>query len=314
MVWVFVMYALFGSIFSVGKIAVVASQPYFLTAMRMLLAGSCLIGYLYLRGPSKLKIPRSTWKYIGIVAFFNVFLTNAFEFWGLQYMNAGKTSLIYNLAPFISAGIAYAFGTERITAKKCLGLAVAMSALAPLMLEPWFVDEATEMTFLELAAEGALLVSAASSVIGWIFVKKLTGESNLPGTVVNGYSFVIAGLICLVPSLAFEQWNPVPVTEWHNFLWTLAYIVIVHNLICYSIFAFSLRRYSVTFMTFAGLSNSIFAGLFGWVFLGEDITLSFILAFVGIALGLGLFYMDEETESTVSKENNNLYVNVDSKD
>lgn len=293
MLQVFLMYALFGSIFSVGKVALGASQPYFLTSVRMLLAGGCILGYLFLKHKARLIVPRALWKLLILVAFFNVFITNAFEFWGLQFMNAGKTCLIYSLAPFVSALFAYFFGTEEMTQKKWLGLFIGLLALSPMMLEPWMEEAESQVNKLEFFAEGALLVSAITCVIGWNFVNKLTIGHQIPDAVVNGYSFLLAGLMCLAPSFLFEQWNPVPVMVWSDFLWTLVYIVVIHNLICYSIYAASLHRFSVTFMMFAGLSNPIFAGFFGWMFLGEEITLSFIIALIGITAGLAIFSLDE---------------------
>lgn len=295
MIQVLVMYALFGSIFTVGKIAVTAAAPFFLTSIRMFLAGGALLSYLYFTDKQKLRVSRQSWGLLMGVAFFNVFITNAFEFWGLQYMDAGKTSLIYNLAPFIAALIAYFLGTEVMTPSKWLGLAIGTCALAPMMLEPWVEEGSSNLNALELLAEGALLISAFTCAIGWNFVKKLTVGHQLSGVVINGYSFLLAGGMSLLPSILFEEWHPIPVSYGSTFLWTLLYIVIIHNLICYSIFAKSLRRFSVTFMTFVGLTNSLFAALFGLLFLGEEITLSFIIAFVGVSVGLTIFYLEERS-------------------
>lgn len=291
---VFLMYALFGSIFSVGKIGIAAAQPYFLTGMRMFLAGGLMLGYLYWRSPRSVVIEKADWLLFFLVAFFNVFITNAFEFWGLQYMSAGKTCLIYSLSPFAAALIAYFFGTERMTARKWLGLLLGMLAFCPMMLGPWLSHEVAETHSMELLAEGALTISAITAVIGWTFVRKLTVEKKSAPILVNGVSFVLAGGMCLLTSLAIEDWKPIPVFSWPNFLMSLIYIVVIHNLICYSIYASSLQHFSVTFMAFAGLSNPLFAAGFGWLFLGEEVTFSFWIALLGICLGLYLFHKEEQ--------------------
>lgn len=290
---VFLMYALFGSIFSVGKIAVEASQPYFLTGTRMLLAGALIIGYLYVKNPEALRIPKRCWPILLGVAIFNVFITNAFEFWGLQFMPAGKTSLIYSLSPFAAAFIGYFSGSELMTGRKWAGLCLGIASFFPLMAAPWFEDGAHTAPQMELLAECALLISAVTAVIGWILVKKLTVEQGISHPAVNGFSFILAGVMCMFTSAAIETWNPVPVALWTDFLWTLLYIVIVHNIICYSIYASSLRRFSVTFMAFAGLSNPLFAGITGWAFLHEEMTPAFWLAMVGVSAGLFLYYREE---------------------
>lgn len=295
---IFLMYALFGSIFSVGKIGINAAQPYFLTGMRMFLAGGLMLGYLYWRSPKNLTIDKSDWLLLFLVAFFNVFITNAFEFWGLQYMSAGKTCLIYSLSPFAAALIAYFFGTEKMTGKKWLGLGVGMLSFCPLMLAPWLMGDTANMHSMELWAEGALTISAITAVIGWTFVRKLTIEKSRPHALVNGVSFLLAGGMCLLTSFAVEEWDPIPVSSWSNFLPSLLYIVIIHNLICYSIYAASLQYFSVTFLAFAGLSNPLFAAGFGWLFLGEEITLAFWLALMGIFLGLYLFHKEEREQAS----------------
>jgi drug/metabolite transporter (DMT)-like permease len=290
---VFLMYALFGSIFTVGKVALAASQPFFLTGMRMLLAGAVMTVYLFFRQPAALRLSRSAWFTLFWVAFFNVFVTNAFEFWGLQYMDAGKTCLIYSLSPFAAAFIGYFFHGERLSGKKWRGLAIGFLSFLPLMTAPWFEKSSANDSVMELWAEGALMVSALTAVVGWILVKKLMTEEEVAHPVINGLSFLLAGGMCLLTSLTVESWEPVPVSLWTDFLWTLLYIVIVHNLICYSIYASSLKRFSVTFMAFAGLSNPLFAGIFGWVFLQEQMTWAFCLALAGISMGLYLFYQEE---------------------
>lgn len=296
---VFLMYALFGSIFSIGKVGLAASQPYFLTATRMFLAGGLLLAYSYLRSPMRcFAFSKQEWWLLSLVAFFNVFVTNAFEFWGLQFMSAGKTCLIYSLSPFAAALIGYVFGTEHLNAKKWVGLGVGFLFFCPLMLEPWLNESASESQANELLAEAALSISAVTAVIGWTFVKKLTVEKEIPHTLVNGISFLLAGAMSLGVSWSIETWQPFPVFEWRDFLVSLFLIVFIHNLICYSIYADSLNRFSVTFMAFAGLSNPLFAALFGWAFLKEPIQDSFWLAFVGILAGLYLFHQTERSPIT----------------
>lgn len=290
---IFLMYALFGSIFSIGKIGLAASQPYFLTSVRMFLAAGIQLGSFFYRHPKSLAIPKQDWLLLLLIAFFNVFITNAFEFWGLQYMSAGKTCLIYSLSPFAAALIAYFFGTESMTRNKWLGLGIGFLAFCPLMLAPWWREESSPFNSLELLAEGALTISAITAVVGWTFVRKLTVEKQMPHPLVNGMSFLLAGFMSLGVSLLIESWDPLPVSSWSNFLPSLFYIVVIHNLICYSIYAAALTQFSVTFMAFAGLSNPLFAAFFGWAFLGEEIGIAFWLAFIGIVLGLYLFYREE---------------------
>lgn len=294
---VFLMYALFGSIFAVGKLGLESAPPYFLTGVRMLIAGVLMLSYRRFKNRKSKIAPIIPTKEVAwllfLVGLFNVFITNAFEFWGLQYMSAGKTSLIYSLSPFAAALIGTFFGTEIMTVKKWAGLCIGIFSFMPMMIGPWFESGAVAESHLELLAEVSLTISACTAVVGWTFLRKLTVDLKLPHLYVNGTSFLIASVMSFMTSLAVESWDPFPIYDWTVFSTSILYIVFIHNSICYSIYAESLKRFSVTFMAFAGLSNPIFAALFGWLFLGEAIGAAFWIAFIGVVAGLFLFYRDE---------------------
>jgi drug/metabolite transporter (DMT)-like permease len=64
-------------------------------------------------------------------------------------------------------------------------------------------------------------------------------------------------------------------------------------LICYNLYGYLLRRFSATFMSFAGLTTPLFTALFGWIFLGEVASPAFYLSFSILSVGLLLFYQEE---------------------
>lgn len=291
---VFLMYALFGSIFSIGKLALVSCPPFFLTAVRMLLAG-CLLFLFENKSDVKKQLVKSP-KFIPLIlqiSLFNVFITNAFEFWGLQYMSSSKTCLIYTLSPFASALIAYVFSLEKMTRKKWEGLTVGILSFIPLMISPWIFETKLQLAELEKWAEVALAISALTSVIGWYSVRKLMNAKEFSPNFINGSSFIIGGLISLFVSLLIETIEFSKLLSFRDFILPLIYIVLIHNIICYTLYVRSLRRFSVTFMAFAGLINPLFAAVFGYLFLNEPVTPSFILAFLGMSVGLMLFYKEE---------------------
>lgn len=294
---VILMYALFGSIFAVGKLGLESAPPYFLTGVRMLIAGIFMLSYCSFQKRKSKIAPiihnKEVIWLLFLVALFNVFITNTFEFWGLQYMSAGKTSLIYSLSPFAAALIGTLCGTERMTLQKLVGMCIGVFAFLPMMMVPWVQAEAREPSRYEFLAEIALIISAITAVLGWTFLRRLTVDLKVSHLYVNGVSFLLAAMMSFATSFVFESWNPFPVYDSLSFVISVLYIVIIHNIICYSIYAEALQRFSVTFMAFAGLSNPIFAALFGWVFLGESVGLSFWIALVGVVVGLFLFYRDE---------------------
>ncbi len=291
---VLLMYALFASVFTVGKVGLDVSEPFFLTGVRMLAAGLILLMWQAWKDPSRCIVPKKTWSLLVLVGIFNVFITNAFEFWGLQYMLSSKTCLIYSLSPFAAVFLSYIFLGETMSPLKWVGMAIGIAGFIPLFAAPWLEESPAIVSEMETWAEAALIVSAVTAVIGWIFVKKLTVEMGYPGLMVNAISFVLGAAFCFAVSLATESWDPFPVSDWNLFFISVAYIALIHNIICYNIYAYSLSKFSVTFMAFAGLSNPLFTAFYGWYFLDEPLTTPFFIAIGGAALGLMIFYKEEK--------------------
>src|SRR3990167_2445642 len=93
---------LFAISFIIFKKTLLYGQPFFLVAIRMLFAGAIIFGYHLLFEP-KTKITKKLLTLILIAAIFNIYITNAFELWGLRFITAAKANLIYNSAPFMVA-------------------------------------------------------------------------------------------------------------------------------------------------------------------------------------------------------------------
>jgi drug/metabolite transporter (DMT)-like permease len=136
-------------------------------------------------------------------------------------------------------------------------------------------------------------MAAVCSVYGWILLRQMTSTYQVSPLLANGYSMLIGGGIALGHSLLVEQWDPIPVTNMNEFILSATGLIIVSNLMAYNLYGYLLRRYTATFMSFAGFTTPLFAAVFGWFFLGEEITWSFVVSFVIVSSGLYLFYQEE---------------------
>jgi len=294
MLYVFLMYALFASIFPIGKITLEYVSPYFLTAIRMLLAGAIILLYQYLRNRKDCYLHKKHIPHLLGITVFNVFITNSFEFWALQYLGAGLTSLIYTLTIFCSMLLAYLFFNEVMNYRKWLGLSIGLSGAVAIF---WHQSDSQE-AILSLP-EAMMCIASVTAAIGWFMVKVLRVQYDYPINMINAVSFLGGGVISLCVSLVFEQWSPVPVFEWQPFLMGVLYIALIHNVLCYTIYAKSLNRFSITFMSYAGITNPLFAALISWFLLGETVGVHFFVALCFVILGLYLFYKEESLVTNV---------------
>jgi len=260
----------------------------------MLFAGILLLGYQYFKEPSSLKISQKHWPALFMLGFLNIYLTNISEIWGLQHMHSSKACLIYSLSPFLSALIAYPVLKETLTFKKGIGLLIGVTGVLPIFLQPNAAEPSFTVDAFLSYPEMALLTAVVCSVYGWILLKKIVSHYKHSPIVANGISMILGGSMALWHSyLSGETWQPFPVTEWWPFLHNTLLLCVISNLICYNLYGYLLKRYSATFMSFAGLVTPLFASLFGWLFLQEQISIYFFGSFILFAIGLLLFYQEE---------------------
>ncbi|MCE5318533.1 MAG: DMT family transporter [Parachlamydia sp.] len=290
---VFVLYALFASVFTISKTGLEYVQPFFFVGSRMAVAGVILLSYQFCFHRSQFVLRKENWKQFLGLALFNIYLTNVLEFWGLQYLTSFKTCFIYSLSPFLSAFLSFLIFSETLSLKKWTGLLIGIAGILPVLLTQTTAEERAGQIFLFSWAELAVMGAALCSVLGWIFLKQLVQKEGYSPVLANGVSMLAGGIFSLGHSYVVENWNPVPVSESLPFIECALLLILISNLICYNLYGYLLKHYSATFISLAGLSTPLFTALLGWVFLGEQVTWPFALSMVLLSCGLILFHQEE---------------------
>lgn len=295
------MYAAWSSVFSLGKIALEVSPPIFLTAFRMLLAAVLLIGYIVLQRKSSFSFSKRQWILLGALSVFSIYLTNAFEFWGLKHLTAAKTCFIYSLSPFFAALFSYIHFGEKMNGRKWAGMLIGFLGFIPLLTTQKGAQELlTTIPFLswpELAMVGASICTA----YGWILLrlvltpKEGAQETSISPMMANGMSMLVGGFMALIHSVAVDNWAPTPVNthDFGPFLQSVLCMALISNVLCYNLYGFLLRKFTATFLSFMGLFSPIFASLNSWIFLGESPSTIILLSTGIVSLGLYLIYSAE---------------------
>lgn len=290
---VILLYAFFASVFTISKFGLEYTEPFFLVGSRMLLAGIILLGYSFFRERDKISISKQMIYRLLRLALVNIYLVNTFEFWGLKYLTSFKTCFIYSLSPFLSALFAYFMLSERMTPRKWTGLVVGFLGIIPvLMFQSGEETEAGQLLYLSWP-EIAVMVAALCSVLGWIFLKQLVSENGCSPMFANGVSMLIGGVGALAHSYLVEPWNPVPVLEWIPFIESALLLILISNIICYNLYGHLLKKFSATFISFAGFTTPFFSALFGWFFLGEVVAMPYYFSLTVVMVGLLLFHQEE---------------------
>lgn len=291
---VLLLYALFASVFTFEKLNLQNAQPLFLVGSQMLTAGTILLTYQFFFRRADFQIPakNSIWM-IFRLAIFNIYLNNIFEFLALRYLDSFKTCLFYSLSPFFAAMFSYYIFSERLSWRKLVGLSIGFLGFIPNLLDNQSAESRLNSLFFISWEEGIMFLAAISSVYGWILLRQLVRDGGYSAFMANGLSMFIGGIIALINSMFVETWDPVPVTNVVGFLQCTFMLILISNLICYNLYGFLLKRFSATFMSFAGFMTPLFTAFFGWLFLGEVVTWAFLASAAIVFLGLLIFSQEE---------------------
>lgn len=281
-IFVFLNFFLWSTSFPLGKLALETASPLFVTGVRMLIAGGILFLFCLFFKRDQMRIKKEQIVPLLLFAFFAVYLTNALEFWGLQRLSSSRTCLLYSLSPFLAAILSYMQFKEKINLRKFFGLILG---LAPPLLGWSFKD-----SFL-FWPELAVFLAVITAVYGWILLRKLC-KDGVSALVVNCYAMLIGGALAYIHSLIVSK-DFYPVTDNGQFYKSVFLMIVISNLICYNMYGFLLKRFTATFLSFAGLTTPIFTAIFAYFFLGERVTYSFYLSIMVLGLGLYLIYSQE---------------------
>ena len=285
------------------------AAPFFIVGSRMTAAGVILLLYLYFYDKKSLRFNRFTLHRLFLLAFFNVYLTNVCEFWGLQYLSSAKTCLLYSISPFLSALLSFFILGEKLNVKKWIALCFGFVSFLPII----FYQSEEEISLGKLGIfsfpELAVFSAASFSVYGWILIRQLQKASQLSPLMINGYSMLLGGILTLSHSYTLEVWNPIPVYHVAGFLKSSLWMLIISNFICYNLYGFLLRKYSATFMSFAGFTTPIFSMIFATIFLAEENPWQFWLSLFAVFSSL-YFFHKEEIESQFYETRKKIAVNT----
>lgn len=302
----FLLNLLFGSTFTLGKLALEYSSPLFLISFRMLIAGVLMLAYQYFFNREYWFFKRSHLWLFAQYTIFGIFISYICEFWALQFVSSAKVCMIFSLTPFITAIIAYFFMAERITRLQLIGLIIGFIGCTPIIMTSDTTEAASGAIGVLSYAEIVLLIAVTAASYGWIVMQKLVSDRSYSTIMVNGVSMLAGGILTSITSLVFEGTPHIKIPE-YAYNWTLSpfwgsvaafllyafLLIIIANLICFNLYGLLLRYYSATFISFTGFTQPIFASFFGWLILSEGITWHFAVSLVVITLGLYLFYRDE---------------------
>lgn len=291
-------YALMAGVFTVGKQVVLYAYPFFLTALRLPVAGIIFILYARYVQKHALRMTPPIAMLLFSYGLASLFMDSG-RFYALQSLPAANTALITSLAPFVAAFLSYLFLGENMTLRKIIILCVGFLGMLPLLAGS--LNVASGGTFGGLLfAYGSAVCSMLGFVVVGLFIKILTTRYNYPLFMVIGWGMLFGGIMGLGCSLIFDPWNPIPFINASKAMPIILYLLLTHNLLAYPIYGYLLEHYPLTLITFAQLLTPFFTAIFRFVVFKEPISLPFMVSFTVLSSALYLFYKEEEKEGLIN--------------
>ena len=302
MLQVILMYAIFASSFPITKILLSYTEPFFLTGVRMIVGGSMLLLYYTLYRKKKCAIAKTHYFIYAQIILIGFYLNYIARFWSINYLSSAKASFIFTIYPLISSLLSYFFFGETTSKKQWLGFAFGICSIIPILIPLSPPEPTIGHLWIFSWPELIMLFSVVADCYKWILMRKLVLDRTRSPVMVNGLCMTAGGLLALLT--AFPTEGLFPVSALLPFIGYMSLYIIISNIISYNLYGLLLRSYTVTFMSLAGFMAPLFAALYGWLFLHENISEHFFLSAIMLAIGLYLFYQDElrnkaSTQSTI---------------
>ncbi len=270
MITVVLMFALLATTYGISKHTLTYSSPYFLIGFRMILGGLLLLGFQLFSDRKNFYIKKRDLSTFlkGSIAVYLLFIP---EIWALKRLTTTKVVTLYSITPFLTALLAYFLISEKLSFKKIAGMIVGVLGIIPLIITPNSPGgHATEL-FKISTAEIVLLVAICAASYGWFPVKRLLNR-GYKASMINGTVMFIGGIGAMITSFIVDGLFVQRVTHILPFFCWALLLVLVGNVIYPNMYAWNLKRYSFTFLSFATFLSPIFGTFYGWYFFSEAVT------------------------------------------
>ncbi len=279
-----------------GKVALRYLPPLTLATLRVTVAAVVMVALypLVKRMPAfagTAEPKRQTWgdlwtfAYLGL---FGVSINQVCFTTGLRYTAISHSSIIVGMAPIYAMVLAVAFGLEKLSWRKVVGMLIALAGVAVLASGATGTQR-TATVMGDLITLTGSLGFAMYGVLG----KRVAGRYD-PLTMIT-YNFAFGALLVLPLTVwqavklgSWENWQRVPWQGWAGLL----FMAVFSSVLAYLFYFWLLRFYEVTKLTAFSYLLPPTASLLGILFLGERGSWM-ELAGAGLALG-GVWYLERK--------------------
>jgi drug/metabolite transporter (DMT)-like permease len=266
-----IIYFVWGSTFLAIRVGVREVPPFLLAAMRFLVSGLFLYGWMLAQGERSPS--RREWISAFSIAFLIFVLDYGLLFWAEQRVPSGIAAVMMATIPlFMALSEIILLGTQRLTFRLALALVTGIAGVAVLMSRSLELGGAP----IDRAGALALLIAAVS----WSVASALSRKLPLPASKVmsSGTQMLAGGVLLGLTAAAlgeFRHFHPWAVSR---SAWVaLIYLIVAGSIVAFTAYVWLIHHESPTKVGTYAYVNPLVAVLLGYLFGGEGLGLRTIL-------------------------------------
>lgn len=214
------------------------------------------------------------------LAVFGIVINQVIFLWGLSLTTATNAALLLTLIPVLTYTIALVLGHERFQASRALGIAVALAGVL-VLLDPRNLDLSDDL----LVGNLMVLVNDVSYALFLVLGKPVMERNDTLAA--TAWLFTFGTLLTLpVALLTIGPGQLVPPSPW---IWlVMIYVILGPSVGTYLLNFFGLSRVPSSTVAAFIYIQPVAAVFLAWLILGEQVTLTHLVAGVLVGLGVGL--------------------------
>jgi drug/metabolite transporter (DMT)-like permease len=272
-------YIAWGATYLAVHWALQSLPPFFIAAMRFLIAGPVLLGIVRLTDPRHFHFGnRREWRDALTVSALLLVGGNGAMIWAQQYVTSSVSALIFGILPLTMIVFEWLRpGGSAPTPRVMAGLALGFVGLC-ILIKP---SPSAPDTRMELWGKFALVVAACSWSAGALASRHFSarGSAMLP----MARQMICGGLVFLAGSLVHDDWPHLSLAHVSARSWMgLGYLILFGSLLGFTAYVWLMRVSTPARVSTISYVNLVVAVLLGWSLGGEPMAWHIILGAVVI--------------------------------
>ena len=267
-------YFVWGSTFLAIRVGVREVPPFLFAAMRFLIAGLVLYGWMIARGEHSPSLRQ--WISAFALALLIFVLDYGLLFWAERRVPSGIAAVMMATIPvFMALSEIVVLQTQRLTLRLALSLLIGIAGVAVLMSRSLNLGGSP----IDTAGAVALIIASVS----WSIASVLTRKLPLPASKVmsSGAQMFAGGVLLTLTSAALGEFrNFHPSTVSREAWLALAYLIVAGSVIAFTAYVWLIHHESPTKVGTYAYVNPVVAVVVGYIFGGEELGVRTILGTV----------------------------------